>query len=473
MRRFFFNPTTKRTFMNSLLAGIMFRMHERMLGRNTFKVLSQLRRSQYWTREQIQKLRLARLRQLVRDAHDHCPFWRRVMIELGIDPGDIRDIKDIAAFGLLSREDIRQHREEMVWRHEGRGVTIATTSGSTNARLQFYTSASRESHITAARMRGHGWVGVEPGDKELYFWAAPLEVNTQDRLRQVRDWLRNDAFSNGLLLTPQRVRRYFSQWMKWKPRCIFGYVSSFAMMVRLANQCDIDLSLLARRGLRAIVTTSELLGDHRSIISQAFGVPVYDSFGLREGGLIAHDCYHCTMHTNDEQLILETINPNTLEPTTCEGELVVTMLMSNAMPIIRYRTGDLVSLSEPSCACGLSLGSICMRGGRIMESLITTEGNIISAVSLLYTCKAIPALRQLQARQERLGEIRLLVALEDDAPHDTMKRVEHAMRKRLDSQDKLIIQQVDEIPPVASGKQMVVISQVARDMFASTNPAVR
>ena len=470
MRRFFFNPTTKRTFMNSLLAGIMFRMHERMLGRNTFKVLSQLRRSQYWTREQIQKLRLARLRQLVRDAHDHCPFWRRVMIELGIDPGDIRDIKDIAAFGLLSREDIRQHREEMVWRHEGRGVTIATTSGSTNARLQFYTSASRESHITAARMRGHGWVGVEPGDKELYFWAAPLEVNTQDRLRQVRDWLRNDAFSNGLLLTPQRVRRYFSQWMKWKPRCIFGYVSSFAMMVRLANQCDIDLSLLARRGLRAIVTTSELLGDHRSIISQAFGVPVYDSFGLREGGLIAHDCYHCTMHTNDEQLILETINPNTLEPTTCEGEPVVTM-PGRATPcqlLLSHRRPG-VARSHPARG---PVAGIDLCGGRIMESLITTEGNII-AVSLLYTCKAIPALRQLQARQERLGEIRLLVALEDDAPHDTMKRVEHAMRKRLDSQDKLIIQQVDEIPPVASGKQMVVISQVARDMFASTNPAVR
>ena len=57
-------------------------------------------------------------------------------------------------------------------------------------------------------------------------------------------------------------------------------------------------------------------------------MPVYDSYGLREGGLVGHECDRFTMHCMDEQVILETIDPDTLEPTDGEGELVLTNIVS-------------------------------------------------------------------------------------------------------------------------------------------------
>ena len=95
----------------------------------------------------------------------------------------------------------------------------------------------------------------------------------------------------------------------------------------------------------------------RDLISQAFGVPVFDSYGLREGGLMGHECDQGTMHCMDEQVILETIDPESLEPTDGEGELVVTNIVGKAFPIIRYRTGDIVTLSQKECACGRKLSS--------------------------------------------------------------------------------------------------------------------
>ena len=452
--------------MLPFIARTFFHIQERLLGRRSFAILGKLRDSERWPRERLEQLRLARLQAIVRGAWEHTPYWHEVMARAGIAPDDVRSPDDLRRLPLLEKATIRQRREEMVWREEGRRVTLVRTSGSTNEALQFYTSSTREAHINAARMRGHLSIGVAPGDKELYYWAAPLELNVQNRLRRIRDALRNDAFTSGMQLTPEMVPQHLKKWLAWRPNCIFSYVSSISLLARMARQGGVDMTPLRDRGLRGIVTTSELLADNRRLVGEVFDVPVYDSYGLREGGLIGHECNRFTMHSVDEQLILETIDPRSGQLTGGEGELVVTMLASHVMPVIRYRTGDLVSLSRRPCPCGRTLGSVSMSGGRILEYLVTSEGRWISALSVIYTCKYMPGLRQLQARQERLGQVRLLVATEPGFPSDGLERIRTAIRARMGGQDEIVMQIVDEIPPAPSGKQLTIISKVARDLLA-------
>ena len=452
--------------MLPVFAEGFFRLHERFFGRGTFEALKGLRQSERWPCDRIESLQLARLRDLVSHAWQRTDYWRHAMESRGITPETVRSLEDLKRFPLLTKEDIRVHRERMVWRGEGRRVKLARTSGSTNASLEFYTSSSREAYITAARMRGHNWVGIRPGDKEMYFWAAPLEASTQDRIKQVRDWLRNDGFTNALNLTGERVREYVKHWEAWRPACLFGYVSSFIVLARLASQMHIDLKPLRTAGLKAIVTTSEMLGANRATIEQAFHVPVYDSYGIREVGLIAHECEHGTLHTNDELLLLETIHPRTLEPTDGEGELVATSLTSNCMPIIRYRTGDIVRMSRALCACGRSLGSVCMTGGRLMEFILTRHGKWVSCVAFIYVCRMVKGVRQIQARQDRQGQIRVLVAKDADFPADGVEQIHRAVRARLEDDDEILVEILDEIPPAPSGKQRIVISSVTQNALA-------
>jgi phenylacetate-CoA ligase len=444
------------------IADMFFRLHERLLGRRTFGVLKELERSQHWPRERIQQLQLARLRELAESAYHNTSYWRGVMDREGIRPEEIRSIEDVRRFPLLTKEQMRDNREAMASSVGGRGMQIARTSGSTNAALEFYTSADREAHISAARMRGHRWVGCAPGDKEVYFWAAPVEVSTQGRIKAIRDWLRNDGFSNALLLSEENVPLYVDRWRCWGANCLFGYVSSFTALVRLARSRGMDLSVLKEHGLRVICTTSELLGENRATIEEAFGVPACDTYGIRETGLIGHGCERQMMHTNDEQLILETIDPQTGEPTAGEGELVATMLLSHCQPVIRYRTGDIVTLSRDRCPCGRSLGTCAVSGGRILEFVVTTEGKWISAVAFIYICRKVSGVLQVQARQERLGEVRVLVAPDKGFPADGVEQVRRATRERIGGNDEIRVEVVDEIPPSPSGKQRLVIGDVAR-----------
>jgi phenylacetate-CoA ligase len=448
------------------VARAFFAAQERLLGRRTFAVLRELRESQFWPRDRIDALRLARFKALAASVYAHTPYWRRVMDEHGIAPDAIRSLDDVRRFPFINRQTLQTHREEMVWRGEGRRVLIARTSGSTNEALQFYTSSNRESHITAARMRGHEWVGVRPGDKEVYFWAAPVEINAQGRLRQVRDFLTNNYFSNALLLNEQVAPQYLANWTRWGVNCLFGYVSSMALLAQLVRKQSLDVRPLRERGLRAIVTTSEILSDaDRQLITETFGVPTCDSYGLREGGLVGHDCERGTLHTIDEQLILEVIDPQTLQPAPDgTGELVVTMLMSQVQPVIRYRTGDIVTMSDALCPCGRTLRSIKVSGGRMMDFIVTRNGNWVSCVAILYMARTISGVVHIQARQERIGHVHLLLAVDESFPPDGKEQVLRQMRARLASDDEITLEIVDSIEPAPSGKYRPVISKVAEEL---------
>jgi phenylacetate-CoA ligase len=451
--------------MLPLIAMTLFRIQEHLLDRRTFSILKELEASQWWPRERIAALQLDRLRDLAVTTYEHSPFWRSVMDERGIAPAAIGSLEDLRKFPLLEKATLRDHREEMVWREEGPRVKLVRTSGSTNEVLQFYTSSSREAAINAARIRGHRWIGVNKGDREVYFWGSPVELHTQGRIKRVRDWLVNEPLTNGFEITADAVRGYIEQWKRWRPKCIFGYPNSFLLTVQLADKAGVDLKDVKRAGAKALCTTSEMLGEvNRKIISEAFDLPVYDSYGLREAALVGHECDRLTMHTTDEHVILETIDPQTLSPTDGEGELVITSLISRAMPIIRYRTGDVVTLSSELCLCGRSLGRIVISGGRVADFVVTNRGKWVAGYFIIYICRSVPGIVKFQAVQERLGAINISLVTDGNFPADGCERVKAAVQVRLVSDDEIRVKCVDDIRPAPSGKYRPVIGKVAEAM---------
>ena len=286
--------------------------------------------------------------------------------------------------------------------------------------------------------------------------------------KRLRDWLINDALTNGFEITPQRLRDNFEFWLKWRPRCLFGYVSTFVLTVVMGRSLGIDLRELKERGLKVVVTTSELLSDvDRTLISEAFGVPVYDSYGLREAGLIGHECEYGAMHCTDEQILLETVDPKTHDPVEGEGEgeLVVTNLVGHAFPIIRYATGDIVTLSNQPCPCGRTLSQVKVSGGRAVEFIVTEAGKWVGGVSLMYVARAIPGIVKFQAYKEQIGEIVFRLVVDQHFPEDGVDIVKRQVQQRIEGDDQIIVEIVEDIKPAPSGKYRPVISKVALEMF--------
>jgi phenylacetate-CoA ligase len=321
-------------------------------------------------------------------------------------------------------------------------------------------------------MRGHEWVGMMRGEKEMYFWGSPIELSKQDRVKRLRDWLINDALTDGFALKPELVPRYFDYWRRWRPKCIFGYPCSLALMANMAQTAGIDLGSVRDRGLKMIITTSEMLTDlDRQTITDAFGVPVYDSYGLRESGLIGHECDRFTMHCMDEQVILETIDPETMQPTDGEGELVLTNIVGKVMPILRYRTGDIVSLSNKPCDCGRSLSSVRVSGGRVTDFIIAGDGTWVPGYAFQYICRAVQGIVRFQIHQERQGQIRMLLLVDDSFPADGIQQVRETVGKRLKSDDEILVELVDAIPPAPSGKHRLAIGTVAEKLLRKNQPS--
>ena len=460
--------------MLPLIARTNFRIQERLLGRRTFSYLRELEETQHWSRAKLEQLQFDRLRQVVAAAYNKTEYWQSTMKQHGLAPGDICLLDDLQKFPLLEKETVRAERERMVDRAGRRRLMMVRTSGSTNEALQFYADSDREAQINAARIRGHRWIGVNKGDREMYFWGSPIELSKQDRIKRFRDRLINDGLTNGFEIKPELVRHYYEYWMQWRPKCIFGYPNSLMLMTVMARPQHLDLKALGPRGLTAICTTSEMLTDvDRQLISAAFGVPVFDSYGLREAGLIGHECRHQVMHTMDEQLLLETIDPQTLEPTAGEGELVVTSIYSTVMPMIRYRTGDIVTLSSEPCRCGLSLHQLKISGGRVADFVVTSDGRWIPGYAFIYICRSVPGVIKFQVRQERPGAIHVLVATDDQFRGDGVEQVARQTRDRLRSDDEVTVEVVDDIQPTRSGKYRPVVSQVAEQQLQQANRLAR
>ncbi|MBN1591387.1 MAG: hypothetical protein JW888_17880, partial [Pirellulales bacterium] len=182
-----------------------------------------------------------------------------------------------------------------------------------------------------------------------------------------------------------------------------------------------------------------------------------------EAGLVGHECSHFTMHTMDDELLLETIDPHTLEPTNGKGELVVTNIFSTVMPMIRYRTGDIVTLSSKPCPCGLTLHSVKISGGRVADFVVTSNGTWIPGYAFIYICRSVKGVVKFQVRQERVGHIRALLVTDDHFPPDGIELIARQIRERLQSDDTVEVDVVEDIEPAPSGKYRPVISKVAEE----------
>jgi phenylacetate-CoA ligase len=146
--------------------------------------------------------------------------------------------------------------------------------------------------------------------------------------------------------------------------------------------------------------------------------------------------------------------------------LVLTNLVSTVMPMIRYRTGDIVTLSRQRCPCGLNLHSVKVSGGRVADFVVTADGRWIPGYAFIYICRSVSGIIKFQVQQDRIGEVRVVVVTDDAFPPDGIERIRRAIRDRLRSDVEVTVVTTADIQPAPSGKYRPVMSRVAEAQLA-------
>lgn len=441
---------------------VIYPLQEFACRRPTFTYLAELENSQWLSRGELEELQRRKLNRLLQAALGHSP-WHAAHFQQagcvdGIRAGDFQ-LADLARLPTMDKHDARAHLDRIAWLGAPGGAFRYNTGGSSGEPLVFYFGRERQASDAAGRMRARRWWGVEPGEREAYLWGAPVELAKTDRIKTVRDRLINQLVLNAFAMTPARMDDYLEALRTWKPVCLYGYASSVALLAAHAEARGRPARLSR---LRVVCTTGEPLYPHqRELIGRVFGVPVANEFGSRDIGFTAHEAPGGVMLLLSESHVLEVLDETGHAcPPGVPGEAVVTGLTSAAQPFIRYRTGDVVTLSARQDPGGRGLNVLDTVSGRQTDFVVAADGTIMHALAVIYVLRAIEGVERFKCVQHSMREMEVQVVPGAGWKPDAAQKIIIGLRARLGEEVAVKLELVDDIAPEASGKHRYVVSHV-------------
>jgi phenylacetate-CoA ligase len=441
------------------LARSVFRAQEAAMHRPTFAMLAELERTQWLPHDAMLAYQTQRLNALLQTALMHSPWHagrlREAGLEEAVKAGAVTPA-DLTNLPTMNKRDARDNVEQLVWRGAPGGVFQYTTGGSSGEPLIFYFGRARQASDAAGRMRARRWWEVEPGDREVYLWGAPVELNKTDRIKTLRDRLVNQLLLNAFEMSPARMDAYLEAITCWNPKAIYGYASSLALLAAHAEARGVRPRL---RALRVVNSTGEPLFPHqRELTERVFGVPMSVEYGARDAGLMALESPDGVLLQMSETHLIEVLDEagNPVE----EGEAVITSMVSGAQPFIRYRTGDVVRRSGRADPGGRGLDVLDAVVGRQTDFIVAADGRIMHALALIYVVRAIPGVGQFKLIQHAVDRLEVQVVPDARWNETAQETVMQGLRARLGHDLKIDLKLLDAIAPEASGKHRYVVSHV-------------
>jgi phenylacetate-CoA ligase len=321
-------------------------------------------------RAALERLQMTRLRKIVRYCHGKIPFYRKKFKEVGIKPQDIRSPEDLAKIPFTTKDDLRRaypfrmlavKLSQVLELHTSSGTTgHPTTCAYTKKDLEMWSRVMARIYAAAGTQKGDliqnaygyglftGGLGFHYG--ALKIGAVVLPIAAGGTERQIR--LARELKTTVLACTPT-------------------YAAHLGEYAREKMGIDPARELSWRIGLFGAESWSESL---RRRIERMLGLEAFDIYGLSEiiGPGVSVECgEHAGLHVYEDHFLPEIVSPETGEQLGEGevGELVLTTLTREAMPLLRYRTGDMTTLRREACACGRTLGRMSRILGRTDDML--------------------------------------------------------------------------------------------------------
>jgi len=380
--------------------------------------------------EQLQALQLQRLKAMVQRAYNHVALFRQRMDDAGLEPADVRSLADVARLPFTVKTDLRDTypfglfaspMKDIVRLHASTGTTgkpivVAYTKEDLgvweNVMMRSFAACGLHAGDVIQNAYGYGLftggLGAHYGAEALGATVIPISGgNTQRQLMVMRDF-----GATAICCTP----------------------SYFLHLIDQAQELGINLKELP---LRAGVFGAEPWTESmRRRIEAESGLKAYDIYGLSEiiGPGVAMEC-ECQAgpHIFEDWFYPEIIDLKTGRPLPDgeEGELVLTTLGKQAMPMIRYRTRDITALTSAKCDCGRTLRRIQRIGRRSDDMFIIRGVNVYPSqieTALLKVEGTLPHYQIILTREKDLDQVEVQVEVTREIFGDTVGALDQVQR---------------------------------------------
>ncbi len=377
-------------------------------------------------RETMRQIQSERLVATVDRVYHNVPFYRQKMQEKGILPGDIKSVDDLKHLPFTDKQDLRDNypyglfavpMSEIIRIHASSGTTgKQTVVGYTRRDLDTWSEVMART-LTAAEIDRNsflqiaygyglftGGLGIHYGAEKVCASVIPISGgNTKSQLQVMEDF-----GTTNIACTP-----------------------SYALyLAEEIEEKGIDRSKLKLR--TGIFGAEPWTENMRKELEERLGIKAMDIYGLSEiiGPGVAFECMERSgLHISEDHFIPEIIDPLTGQqlPEGSEGEIVFTTVTKEGLPLLRYRTHDISTLSFDKCACGRSLVRMSKVTGRTDDMLIIRGVNIfpsqIESV-LLETSSVAPHYQLIVDRDGQLDVLEVLVEMSPELFSDEVRKLE-------------------------------------------------
>ncbi len=392
----------------------------------------------YWNKEyecmseeKLRELQLERLKRTVKRAYEKIPYYRNKFNEAGITPEDIKNLEDLKKIPFTSKADLREVYpfgmfaspiEDIVEIHMSSGTTgKPVVAGYTlndievwaevMARCLTMAGATKNDIVQVAYGYGlfTGGFGVHYGARKIGCMIVPASAgNTRRQIEIMRD------FGTTILTCTPSYALY---------------------MAEVAQEMGIEPSnLKLKAGCFGAEMWTEAM---RAEIEKRFGLNAYNIYGLTEiiGPGVAHECNEKKgLHIFEDHFIAEIIDPETGDslPDGKRGELVLTTLTREGMPMLRFRTRDITSIINEKCPCGRTFLRIERIRGRT-DDMLKVRGVMLFPYqiekAILEVQGVEPHYQIVITRPQYLDEIEVMVEMSKETFSDEIKHIENLKKK--------------------------------------------
>jgi phenylacetate-CoA ligase len=262
--------------------------------------------------------------------------------------------------------------------------------------------------------------------------------------------LRRELVLSTFVQTPEMWHKTLEAALRFRPTFIVGYVSSLR---EFAGFLIAEGRTIPQ--VQAVLAAAEPVhSSTRELVGEAFGAPLFNTYGSREFMSIGAECIHqAGLHINADNLLVEAEEPAESGP----SELLITDLHNYGMPFIRYRIGDAGLLTDSPCQCGRGLPLLKQIEGRVLELLRTQDGRVVPGEFFPHLMKEITEVREFQVEQKTLREIALSLVLDRPLSEDSRALLKRELAKVFAQDTRITIRTVESIPRLRSGKRRVTV----------------
>jgi len=378
-------------------------------------------------REEIEKLQLHRLKKNLQYVYEHSNIYRRKFDAIKFQPGDLTSLQDLSKLPLTVKDDFRDGypfgmftvpQEQVVRLHASSGTTgKLTVVGCTKndldnwseliARMVSMTGVTSSDVAQIAFGYGlfTGAHGLQYGLEKVGATVIPISGGNSEKQLMVM----KDFGTTVLVSTPTYAL----------------HLGEMAVKAGLDPRTDLNIKI----GLFGGEAFSE---EYRQEIEKLWGMLATDNYGLSEvgGPGFSGECHLiCGQHVAEDQFIVEIVDPETLQPVAPGelGEVVITTLCREAVPVIRYRTKDISSLNYNTCDCGRTTARLSKLTGRSDDMMVIRGVNVFPSQieSVLVNIDGLaPHYQIILYKKGYLDDIEVRVEIAEDAFTDKYRDLE-------------------------------------------------